>query len=495
MINYGQTLMRLMIVTLYLFALAITRVDASQTAETQPTEAIDALVTGLMNDYDVPGLSLAIVKDGQIIGAKGYGVRNVETGEPVTPDTQFHVGSVSKSFTALAIAQQVDAGTLDLDTPIIEYLPDFTLTDADAGQNLTLRHLLSNAAGFQPDDVPWYAGNIQTMAEAVAHIQTLPVPSQPGTTYVYNNLGFTLAGYVLEQVTGTLYADYLKSHIFMPLGMTEASADFAAMQQTANHITPHLPDVREGVKPIAFFDNMDAIAPAGAVSASALEMANYAIFQLGDGTYDGQQIVSQDMLAAMHTVQIGDYAMGWVVGEHAGYKTVWHNGSMDGFGALVGLVPSENLGVVALMNADYTDNGGFLDALVMRVVEITLDIQTSEDTVSVIQAQNRLYPLDRKARFEAARAFEADPASYAAYVGDYISMFGDISVELRDDQTLWFILTSQGIEQPFELVEFEAGKFVANGHGLFNSVFEFKPGRQDTLRIYQDGISVAEKPK
>lgn len=494
MIKHSQLFVRMMILTVYLLTLTITRVDA-QGAETLDTETIDALVSSMMADYDVPGFSLAIVKDGEVIYAQGYGVRNIETGEPITPDTQFHVGSVSKSFTSLAIAQQVDAGTLDLDTPIVTYLPDFTLTDTEAAQNLTLRHLLSNAAGFQPDDIPWYAGKVQTMAEVVAHIQTLPVHAQPGTTYVYNNLGYTLAGYVLEQVTGIPYAEYLDANIFEPLDMKEATADFAAMQQTENHITPHLLDAREGVKPIAFFDNMDAIAPAGAVSASALEMANYAIFQLGDGTFNGEAIVSETMLTETHTAQIADYALGWVVGEQAGYQTVWHNGSMDGFGALVGLVPAENLGVVGLMNADYIDNGGFLDALVLRVVEITLGVEPETDTIAAITTGSGLDPVARKARFEAARSFEADPTTYAPYVGDYISMFGDISVELREDQSLWFILTTQGIEQAFELVEFEPGKFIANGHGLFNSVFEFQLGRQDTLRLVQDGISVAEKQK
>lgn len=494
MIKHSQLFVRMMILTVYLLTLTITRVDA-QDAETLDTETIDALVSGMMADYDVPGFSLAIVKDGEVIYAQGYGVRNIETGEPITPDTQFHVGSVSKSFTSLAVAQQVDAGTLDLDTPIVTYLPDFTLTDVEAAQNLTLRHLLSNAAGFQPEDVPWYAGNVQTMAEVVAHIQTLPVHAQPGITYVYNNLGYTLAGYVLEQVTGTPYAEYLDTNIFEPLGMTEATADFEAMQQTENHITPHLLDVREGVKPIAFFDNMDAIAPAGAVSASALEMANYAIFQLGNGTFNGEAIVSETMLTEMHTAQIADYALGWVVGEQAGYQTVWHNGSMDGFGALVGLVPAENLGVVGLMNADYIDNGGFLDALVLRVVEITLGVEPETDTITAITTGSGIDPVARKARFEAARSFEADSATYVPYVGDYVSMFGDISVELREDQSLWFIVTTQGIEQAFELVEFEPGKFIANGHGLFNSVFEFQPGRQDTLRLVQDSIPVAEKQK
>lgn len=459
---------------------------------TLDTEAIDALTTSMMADYDVPGFSLAIVRDGEVIYAQGYGVRDISTGEPVTPETQFFIGSVTKSFTALAIAQQVDAGTLDLDTPITEYLPDFALTDDKATETLTLRHLLSNSGGFQPDNIPWYTGDVQTMAEVVEHIQTLPVQTQPGKAYAYNNLGFTLAGYVLEQVTGMPYAEYVRENIFEPLGMTEAAADFEAAQQTPNHIAPHLLDVREGIRPIPLFDNIDAIAPAGAISASALEMANYAIFQLGDGTFNGEQIVSQEMLDEMHTQHIADYALGWVVGEHEGKQTVWHNGSLDGFGALVGLVPEDELGVVGLMNADYLDNSGFLDALVLRITEIVLDIEPEEDIIAATQAATKLNPRIRQARFATARSFEADPSTYESYIGAYNSMFGNISIAQRDD-ALWLVIVTQGLTQEFELVEFEPGRFIANGQGLFNSIFEFRPGRRDTLRLYQDGISIAEK--
>jgi CubicO group peptidase (beta-lactamase class C family) len=456
------------------------------------TAAIDAQVEALMADYEVPGLGLAVVRDGETIYARGYGVRDLATGAPTTADTQFSIGSITKSFTALAAAQLVDAGRLDLDAPLTAYLPDFALSEALPTPALTMRHLLSNTAGFTPEDSAWYSGDLTTLDEAVAYIGTLPVPAWPGAVYAYNNLGFALAGYALQTVAGQPYAELIESGIFAPLGMTEASLSFDAMQQTPDYSAPHGLDVRAGVIPIPYFPHMAAIAPAGAINASATEMARYAIMQLNEGQFEGAQVVSAEGVAEMHTAQLDGYGLGWVIGEHAGYATVWHNGSIDGYGALLLMIPEAELGVVGLMNADYLDNVGFLDALVLRVAEIALGVEPEADIVATLQAQTGLDPLARRARLEAARAFVPDPANYAAYVGEYASFIGPFSLALRDE-SLWANIVQAGTVLDFELIEFEPGKFIGNGRGLLNSVFELRPGRQNTLRVFQDGIPVGER--
>jgi CubicO group peptidase (beta-lactamase class C family) len=450
---------------------------------------IDDFVLAHMEAYDVPGVSLAIVDDGAVVYTQGYGVRSVDTGEPVTPETQFNIGSVTKSFTALAIAQQVDAGVLDLDAPITDYLPDFQLSEPGMTEKLTLRALLSNAAGFAPDDAAWYGGHLKTMAEAANYVQTLPVTSTPGTTYAYNNLGYALAGYVLEQAAGQTWSDVIRENIFTPLGMDAATTSFDEMQQTGNYVVPHVFDLREGAaKTIPFFPNMTPIAPAGVINASALEMANYANMQLGNG----DPIVSEAMLAEMHTEQVRGYGLGWVPAEYEGYSTVWHNGSIDGFGALVVLMPSENLGVVALMNADYIEQAGFLDALVYRVLEIALGIEPQQDIVETLQQQTGLNPDERRARVEAAQSYEANPAGYEAYIGMYDSPYGELRAELRDER-LYLVLNLQGYNFEAELLEFEPNRFIANARGISNSVFEIRQSEDGTVTISQDGTQIAQK--
>lgn len=484
--------LRLMLITSLLLPLA--PASAQDDPLALDTELIDGIATSLLADYQAAGLSLAVVLDGELQYAQGYGVRDAGSGAPVTPDTVFSLGSITKSFTALAIAQQVDAGLLDLDTPIVTYLPDFTLTDPDAANALTLRHLLSNSAGFEPDDIGWYRGDLRTIEDVVTYIGTRAVTSTPGTTYVYNNLGYTLAGYVLQSVVGRPYADIIRDDILAPLGMTSADVGFDAMQQAADHAQPHLLDMRSGPVAIDFFANMDAVAPAGAVVASARDMANYALFQLGDGTFNGQRIVSEALLTEMHTPQVDQYGLGWVITDHAGVDLVLHNGSIDGFGAMLVLVPAENLGVVAMMNSDYLDNPGLLDGLALRIVEIALGITTPVDTITALQADIGFYPQERAERIAQAAAFTPDPATYAAYVGEYSSFVGPMAMELRGD-ALWLLVTQSGLPMEFELVEYAPGEFLANGRGLATSVLRIEPGRRSTIRLFQNGLPIGEKPQ
>jgi CubicO group peptidase (beta-lactamase class C family) len=145
------------------------------------TAAINAYIQEAMTDYGVPGMSLAIVDDGELVYAQGYGVRDLRTGEPVTPETQFNIGSITKSFTALAAEQLADQGRLDLDQPIVEYIPDLHFDDP-LGETLTLRDLLGNTAGFAPDDTGWYSGQQDTLADVVAAAQHQPFTGTPGET-------------------------------------------------------------------------------------------------------------------------------------------------------------------------------------------------------------------------------------------------------------------------------------------------------------------------
>lgn len=451
------------------------------------TDAIDTTVNEMLAAYAVPGASFAVVQDGAIIYAQGYGVRSTETEEPVTPETQFSIGSVTKSVTALAIAQQVEAGTLDLDTPIVAYLPDFELSDPDATQQLTLRHLLANTGGFTPEDSAWYGGQITTLAEVPAYIGTLPVVAEPGTLNAYNNLGYALAGYVLQTVTGQSWADYVEEHIFQPLGLDAATTDFDAMQQGDNYSVPHLLDVREGVQPIPFFPYMGAIAPAGSVNMSVLELAEYARLHLSDG----MGIVSPEMLTEMHTAILADYGLGWANGELGGYQTVWHNGSIDGFGALVTLVPAEGLGVVGLMNADYSDNAGFLDATVLRIVEIALGIDTG--VIAEIQAQTGLDPAERAAVLEAARSYQADPAAFEPLTGSYGDLMGgEITVYTRDER-LYLDIAYPELTQTFELIPYAPNQFIGNGRGLAGTPVEFVTEADGIVRLLQAGFEVGRK--
>src|SRR5689334_555953 len=187
---------------LALIATAVSGSSVRAQTTTPPTDfgPVDATIQDLMALYDVPGVAVGLIKDGKVIYTRGYGVRNTQTQQPVTEDTIFAIGSVSKSFTALDIAQLVDAGKLNLDAPVITYLPDFKLSDPTATRQLTLRHLLSHTSGVPPFD-DWYTTPARDRKQIVDDMASVPITALPGKVWQYTNQNFVVPAYVLQQVT------------------------------------------------------------------------------------------------------------------------------------------------------------------------------------------------------------------------------------------------------------------------------------------------------
>ena len=180
--------------------------------------AADALMLRLMSTYNVSGAALALIKDGGIVLEKGYGYRDRETDAPVTTATLFNIGSISKSFTALGIAQLVDQHQVDLDTPVIRYIPELRLSDPRATQAVTLRQLLSHTSGLPPDE-QWPRQVPPTREGIVRGFVTMPITAQPGARFQYCSRCVVLAAYALEQIVGQSWEAYTRTHIFVPLGM------------------------------------------------------------------------------------------------------------------------------------------------------------------------------------------------------------------------------------------------------------------------------------
>src|SRR5258708_26545778 len=209
-------------------------------------QQIDAYITNLMQMYQVPGTAIALVKDGQVVYAKGYGVRNVETGQPVTENTLFAIGSISKSFTALAISQLADAGKIDLDRTVASYLPGFALSDSTATQALTVRELLSQTSGLPRVDDMWLPGAPASHRQIVQDLTRVKLTAQPGVLFQYSNQNYVLLGYLLEQIVGQTWGSYVQQHILTPLRMNASDFDIAAMQHMPAHASPHILNGRTG---------------------------------------------------------------------------------------------------------------------------------------------------------------------------------------------------------------------------------------------------------
>lgn len=325
-----------------------------------PDEAIckrlDAYLESKRRELRIPGLSIGIVQGDKIVYLRGYGTAGPFVG-PVTPQTSFILGSVSKGVTALAVMQLVESGKLDLDAPVRDVLPWFE------AQDITIRHLLNQTSGFtaragrsmMADD---YDGNdaIQRYAQRMsAEVR----PRQAGEEYEYTNANYVILGAVIEAVSGQSYQDYMHEHVFEPLAMVHSSATKRAAEEHA---------ISTGYSqwfgfPIPFdmpYPYGDV--PAGYLITSAEDMTHYLVAQMNGGAYQNRQFLSPEGIETLHHGAVSTsneefYAMGWEVGEREGLKAIFHSGDVPNFQSYAILLPEHNIGMIMLVNTHSTLRG------------------------------------------------------------------------------------------------------------------------------------------
>jgi CubicO group peptidase (beta-lactamase class C family) len=370
----------MLVVCMLVTSMALVAVDVPVRAVDEvDVHAVDGLTQRLMSKYNVSGAALALIKHGHIVLEKGYGFRDLEDRLPVTTGTVFNIGSISKSFTALAIAQLVDQNRVDLDTPVIRYLPDFRLSDPRVTRAVTLRQLLSHTSGLPPDE-QWPRQVPPTRSEIIGEFATMPIAAPPGTRFQYCSRCVVLAACVLERVMDQSWETYTRAHIFAPLGMSTASFGPSALERATDAARPYSYDARGQIRvPWRRLDYLEALDPAGGIDASVADIARYALFQLGDGTTRIGRVISVRMLAELHRpetsvpatwtsapIQDLHYALGWFTAEYRGQHIVFHNGANPGFRASIVLVPGSKDGVVVLTNRD---SSAFVNAVTLRLLE------------------------------------------------------------------------------------------------------------------------------
>ena len=325
--------------------------------------AIDAYIERHMHRLHVPGAALAIVEGDRIVHLRGFGMAR-PGGEAPSPQTPFILGSTTKSFTALAVMQLVEAGKIVLDAPVQRYLPWFRVADAAASARITVRHLLNQTSGLPQlagaiilADLDQRAAARERQARALA---TLGPSRPPGTAWEYSNLNYLLLGLVIEAASGASYEAYVQDHVFAPLGMRHSYTTRAAAERDGLAVghrywfavpiaAPTLPVPRGPV-------------PAGYLISSAENMARYLIAHLNDGRYGDAQVLSPDGIAELHrpavparmlSLPMGSYGMGWFVEEVGQGTLLWHDGTLPDFFSYMALVPESKRGVVLLVNANH----------------------------------------------------------------------------------------------------------------------------------------------
>jgi CubicO group peptidase (beta-lactamase class C family) len=332
---------------------------------------LDRLIGDAMASHGLPGLAVGVVKEGKTVYAKGFGVTDLGTGDPVTADTLFHVASVSKTFVATAILQLVETGKIELDDTVTKHLPYFRLDDDRYGK-ITIRHMLSHRSGM-PDvrdyrwDKPEYDDG--ALERYVRGLADKKLKSPPGARVHYSNMAYEVLGDVIAKVSGQPFERYLKEMIFSPLGM-EKSTFLNVEEDQKLRATPHTGFPDPEICPVYPYTRIHA--PSSTLKSNAREMCHWIVANIRRGSFEKNRILKVSSYGRLWKpiADVGrgrSIACGWFVDEYKGHGCVLHGGADRGFQSYVILFPEEGAGVVILSNCTRFRmriiKDGILDAL------------------------------------------------------------------------------------------------------------------------------------
>lgn len=456
---------------------------------------LDSYVETAMRIWQTPGLSLAIVKDGRVILAKGYGLRRLGGTEPVDENTVFAAASITKTFTAAAVATLVANGKMRWDDRVIDHLPAFRLHDSYATHDMRLRDLLSHRSGLHRGDMIWYYSNFDR-AEVLRRSRHLEMKSPLRARFGYQNIMFTAAGEAVGDAAGTTWDAYIKDQFFTPLGMSNSSTSIKDLPRNA--ATPHAS--RNGAyRPIDWLQ-VDNIGAAGSINSSAADLAKWIKLQLDGGKRGDTTILRTKDIAEMrraHTVinvsktrreyipqsNLRAYGLGWYMADYRGKKVLYHGGRLDGMSAHLALLPDLNLGMVALSNRG---RSSLPAALMYRIFDAYLDAPPT-DWSSEFLAWNSVYQAKRKKR----RAKVLDKHKFgtrpsmplAGYVGFYDSqVYGPLDIWPSGDK----LLVTRNNRVIGDLTHWHYDTFIANFRTrvLRDRLITFRIGKTGTVDAF-----------
>lgn len=353
------------LLVLFLLAFNFSFAQKKTVAKADPFAGLDTAFERVLKDRKAAGFAVAVVSKDKIIYAKGFGYRDYESKIPVTPTTQFAIGSCSKAFTSSLIGLLEKDNKLELDKPATSYLPELRFFNDNMNNMITVRDMMCHRTGLPRHDYSWYLFNTTSRDSLLRRIQYQEPTTALRQTWQYNNFMFLAQGMIAEKLTGKSWEENVKEKIFTPLGMINSNLsihDLKKNKEAALGYTVHKDSV---IKKIDYYD-INAMGPAGSINSSVTEMGNWVMTWINGGKFNGKEIlpanyvkeaISSQMVisAALPDKEIPDahfsnYGFGWMLSSYRGHYRVEHGGNIDGFSASTSFFPSDSIGIIVLTN-------------------------------------------------------------------------------------------------------------------------------------------------
>lgn len=438
MLHYVRTVL---IIASLISALHVTTVQA------QSADDIRQTAQNALSAFNIPGLAVVAVKDGDVILAEGFGVRDIQTNEPVTADTLFGVASHTKAFTATAMALLVEQGTLDWDDKVIQYIPEFRLADPAVSADVTIRDLLSHRTGLGlgAGDLMIWPNTDKTISDILASIPHLPLASGLRERYAYNNIMYVVAGEVIARASGLPYADFVQQHLLQPMGMDNTVIGYSQVPAAVTNLAIGTIE-KDGTLHRFPLDYLEDFAAAGAMLSSANDFAQWLLVQTNQGkTAEGTTIFSERTQQHLwHTVmpltvpasaaangsQFRAYGLGWFVKNEFGVKQIYHSGGILGMLSLTTIIPEHRFAITVMSNQQAF---GALTAITQEAIE---DLLALPDRDWLAEEQEKYQQsMQEKAEFTVTTPADIRaPLSLERYAGTYHDdWYGDVVITHQTD--------------------------------------------------------------
>ncbi len=476
--------------SLYAILLLVLAFCSSVAQAVDQAASLDALMNEAMSFWKTPGAAIVVVRGDEVVYIKGFGVKDVNTKQSVTPDTVFAIGSTTKAFTTAAMAILVDEGKMGWDDPVRKHLTYFRLSDPLANENVTLRDTVTHRTGLVRHDMLWY-GSPWSREEVIRRVGFVPLSYGFRATFQYQNIMFLSAGQAVGAAAGSTFEEFVQKRLFNPLGMKSAEFSTLKAMKAADHASPH--SKQGGEIKVIPWRNIDNVGPAGSINASVRDLSGWIRLHLNEGMFEGKRLISPENIHEMHTPQMVirlegrwriffpesetsqlSYGLGWFLNDYRGHKLVMHGGTIDGFRANIMLVPKAKIGVAVLSNLTGTQ---MPEAISYNVVDLLLGLPKKDwnkyigEEAKKFEAEQAKAILSRQGKRHANTKPSRDLTAYAGTYED--QAYGQAQVLVLDHK-----LVIQWSNFKSRLDHFHYDTFTAMEDALRNEQATFSLGAE-----------------